>query len=129
MIKARKKVPQVTSKGKARGDHVKERINYYATLDADVDMELNGNWPNFYFSQGHNGEFSLNLPQVFCVLRQVKEVRQLLKSTMNNAKDDVVSQATSHLPPEPTETECRNADNVKNVDIEFDWDVPFKYKN
>lgn len=122
MVRVKRPVPKPVHKRKSAGEHIKERLNLYASYECNIDVEMNDLWPNFHFSQGHKVDFTLNLPQLFCVLRQYKASRKLLNELIDEnekyVESNVARNAEQNIRPTADE-------NDKSAAIEFIDDVPF----
>lgn len=107
-----------------RGDYVNERLHIYAKMASSVEVIWDYNWPTFRLYQG-NRCFDLGLPEIFCVLRNRDEIKQILREVIEEKK--VVK--TEMLTDNETNTVNRpklatEPNSLSGAIIEFDIDEP-----
>lgn len=107
-----------------RSNYIRSRLEIYEEMQRDMEVTWDGDWPTFNFLQG-SSEFSLSLPQVYCLIKNNRELCQEITMMIkkNNSQND-----ESSVPIPAIRRPTKEAVPKTSI-IEFEWDVPFKYKN
>jgi hypothetical protein len=100
----------------------------YEKMQRDMSITWNGNWPTFHFLQG-SSEFSLSLPQVYCLIKGNIELRHELKDMIKIVEKQHDEPASPAIEEPKVPRPIEGQPTSESAIIEFDWDVPFKHKN